>query len=218
MHERGISHPHLSPKHLHIGRDLWLRLELPLNSPGKLSNWFASGERIREVSTSDVTDTFATLTQQWRNRTLSNLDYLLAINAAAGRTMGGSKLHPVLPWVTDFTSQDLHPTARHWRDLTKSKFRLKKGDSQLDTTFRNSATPHHVPESLSDITYVIYMARRTPLPALRTIVRANFEAKEYPSSMQRIYEWTPDECIPEFYIDPNVFVSLHQVSWCRCMY
>ncbi|VDM45699.1 unnamed protein product [Toxocara canis] len=33
--------------------------------------------------------------------------------------------------------------------------------------------------------------------------------EEYPRSMARIYEWTPDECIPEFYDDPTLFRSTH---------
>ncbi|OMO53411.1 hypothetical protein CCACVL1_28649 [Corchorus capsularis] len=54
-------------------------------------------------------------------------------------------------------------------------------------------------------------------------VRAVYEPNEYPSTMQRLYQWTPDECIPEFYCDPRIFYSQHSgmtdlavPSWAGC--
>ena len=32
-----------------------------------------------------------------------------------------------------------------------------------------------------------------------------WQAKEYPQSLERLYQWTPDEAIPEFYTDPQIF-------------
>ena len=40
-------------------------------------------------------------------------------------------------------------------------------------------------------------------------MRAVFVAGDYPASLARLYAWSPDEAIPEFYNDPQVFVSLH---------
>ncbi|OQS01931.1 hypothetical protein THRCLA_05639 [Thraustotheca clavata] len=139
------------------------------------------------------------LVDRWIVGDVSNLEYLLAINQAAGRTMRSLSKHPVLPWVIDFVG--------NFRDLTKSKFRLMKGDSQLDHTY--TQTGHHIPENLSDITVAVYLARCLPMQMLRSIVRSTFEAKEYPMSMTRLYAWSPEECIPELYLDPSVFTSQH---------
>lgn len=52
-------------------------------------------------------------------------------------------------------------------------------------------------------------ARRLPKDKLVRTVRAVFEANEYPASMRRLYLWSPDECIPEFYTDASIFSSCH---------
>ena len=152
------------------------------------------------------------ITLRWIEGKISNFEYIMAINVAAGRQLSDVLHHPVLPWVTNFS---VDPTQGYYnssalRDLTKSKFRLTKGDKQLETTYLHSEPPHHIPEILAELTYMIYMARRVPMHLLLKVVRAYFDPTHYPHSMARMYEWSPDECIPEFYMDTSVFSSIHK--------
>ena len=39
------------------------------------------------------------ITKRWINGQMSNFEYLMAINAAAGRSMIDATFHPVIPWV-----------------------------------------------------------------------------------------------------------------------
>ena len=117
-------------------------------------------------------------TARWCRRELSNLEYLLLLNREAGREFGQPNNHPVLPWVCDFSSRD-----GGLRDLTKSKFRLNKGDVALDLTFESGR--HHVTEVLSEITYYTYKSRVTHKSILCKHVRQSWVPEEYPSSIQR---------------------------------
>lgn len=69
--------------------------------------------------------------RHWCQGLLSNYDYLLFLNFLAGRHCDGNpNFHPVFPWVSNFSEP-----GGGWRELTKSKFRLNKGDRQLDLMY-----------------------------------------------------------------------------------
>ncbi|KAK6744185.1 hypothetical protein RB195_011096 [Necator americanus] len=144
----------------------------------------------------------STATSEWVNGAMSNYDYITILNKAAGRVRGEVHNHPIFPWVCDFKEKN-----GGWRDLTKTKYRLAKGDDQLGQNFRHLS--HHIPEILSDIGYMVYKARVESKSNLCKHVRSNWVPREYPATMTRMYEWTPDECIPEFYDDPSILVSKH---------
>jgi len=176
-------------------------------------------------------------TVQWQKGQITNLSYLMMLNAAAGRIVGDTTCPPILPWVTDFTSEiDLSFESQSlccvdkspWRDLSKTKFRLKKGDEQLDHTYLHADPPHHIPETISDLTYTMYRARCLPIHQLRSSVRDTFVPQHYPDSLAKLYKWSPDEATFEFYVtdsDPNIFYSRHAEMpdlslppWCENSY
>ena len=164
-----------------------------------------------------LTEKLSYYSSEWVNGNISNFDYLMILNKLAGKKFGQALNHPVFPWITDFTCKN-----GGYRDLKKTKFRLNKGDSQLDATYSTgiggmahgfgiSMNPiqHHVSDVLSDITYYMYHARETSKEVLCQHVRSRWVPDEYPSTIRRMYNWTPDECIPEFFYNPDIFRSIH---------
>lgn len=224
-HSRRIAHGALSLESVKISKGLWIYLESP-DILHTLSNYSSQSPACddgisdgKRTSTSQLCadqlawtrDDLPQLVELWIHGKITNFDYLMALNSLVGRRLGDPNYHPVFPWVTDFSSR-----SGGYRDLKKSKFRLNKGDRQLDVTYRaawldsqDGAPPHHVSDVLSDITYHVYLARRTPKSVLCDHVRTNWVANEYPSSIERLYQWTPDECIPQFFSDSSIFESIH---------
>lgn len=152
------------------------------------------------------------ITAAWRVGAIGNLEYVLKLNEIARRDKDRSH-HTFAPWVIDFSEFPLNAdgSLNGLRDLTKTKFRLTKGDEQLDFTYRNTTPPHHVSgDCLSELGVCIALARRTPRATLAHVVRANVVADEYPKDLSRLYQVLPDEAPIEFYVDPLVFKSIHE--------
>ncbi|KAI9478319.1 MAG: hypothetical protein EXX96DRAFT_595686 [Benjaminiella poitrasii] len=189
LHSRGILHGNLKASNILVDENLWIQLAGIEFEPNPIDF--------------EIPD--EPLVVKWVKGNITNFSYLMALNHLAGRKEGDPNFYPILPWVTDFSGQTVEDG---WRNFKKTKFRINKGDEQLDFTF-DGPIPHHITDILSDITYYVYKARRTPIPVLCQFVRSKYEPNEYPSSMQRLYQWTPDECIPDFYTDPSIFRSIH---------
>ena len=213
LHQQEMFSDSLLPSNICVDENLWVRIFVNLLS--------ARREQYKRVKCEQQKVRFPLfrppgykkpLTLRWIDNEISNFEYLMAINLAAGRSLDSMSYHPIMPWVTDFSSGQ--PTVMNGglRDLSMTKFRLSKGDRQLETTYLHSDPPHHLPESLSELTYCIYMARRIPLYVLKKIVRSEFVPEHYPHSMSRMYSWSPDECVPAFFADTKVFQSIHKVD------
>ncbi|XP_058076652.1 protein GFS12 isoform X3 [Magnolia sinica] len=229
IHGLGVTHGNLCPSNIMLTDSCWswlsmsdkrrvkgnlrsMNKQVPSISPPRVTCCMEncpSQSLYADLQLSPSTDWHCDFKRWWKGE-LSNYDYLLVLNRLAGRRWGDHTFHIVMPWVIDFSVIPDETSDAGWRDLRKSKWRLAKGDEQLDFTYSTSEIPHHVSdECLSELAVCSYKARRLPLSVLRSAVRSVYEPNEYPANMQRLYQWTPDECIPEFYSDPRIFISLH---------
>ena len=192
---------------------------------GERIGYFIIKEKLGSIYDSYKHLTFkelANITKNWCNNKISNFHYLLIINCIAGRKLDCPYNHPIFPWISDFTSINTN-----LRDLTLSKFRLNKGDAHLDLIYQasggsNSNSSYHLTEFLSEITYFVYKSRVTSKEVLCNNVRRTWVPNEYPFSISRLYIWTPEECIPEFFCEPDIFRTIHDdlpdlkvPDWCN---
>ena len=211
----------LTLKNLIISESHWLSLDddfqRELFGAGKLlsadagsqsETGFFKGTASYDTISHLITKDFQEVCSEWLFGTVSNFEYILYLNFMAGRDWNDTNYYPIMPWVVDFSDQH-----GGFVDLTKTKFRQTKGDPALDSTFTlissGATPPHHIPSLLTDLTYYLYKARRLEKELLCKHVRKRWVPSEYPSSMKRMQEWSPEECIPDFYCDPMIFQSIH---------
>lgn len=191
-----------------FGSNVFSNISFGSDSPNNSFNdkYFYSNKNLFEIPKSNFsTNSTDSILIQWQQGKISNYDYLMFLNQKSGRRRGNCYFHPILPWVIDFKKYK-----GGWRDLSKTRFRLQKQDEMLDKTYWESNFPHHISEFLSEVSYYIYLSRITDKSKLTKYVRKSFDPNNYPRSMERLYNWTPEEAIPEFYDNPSIFRSIHQ--------
>jgi len=133
LHSKRISHGNIRPSSLLLTQNMWLTLSsfhpsydlqsvhwcqfgaFLSETSNENSDWFSTMKALLTLlfhlsspSTSLVSVYLFILTlpshQKWTKGELSNLDYLLYLNALCGRRKGDPNFHPVVPWVIDFTT------------------------------------------------------------------------------------------------------------------
>lgn len=148
IHDRGLHVGNIFLSDIYIDERLWIQV-----NP---KSWMMHGEEINRSGASpessrqlakDVgllgeedklhSESLQVLVLKWIHGAISNFDYLMILNNLAGRNKTNPNYYPVLPWIMDFTVPK-----GGWRDLTKSKFRLNKGDQQLDLTYDSGGLFH----------------------------------------------------------------------------
>nr|CDS28633.2 wd40 repeat [Hymenolepis microstoma] len=227
FHCQRVPYLKLAPKSIFINDILQVNLAPPSEHEIEDSTrFFVNSADPPEKNTCEITDSneFYEILCGWVLGNISNYDYLMYINRLAGRKAGDPTASAVLPWVTDFSSpfdpDNGSSKQQCLRDLTRTKFRLNKGEHQLDATYLQSIehsdaflgetfVPHHLLDMMPNLAYYTYKARQTPLDVLKRYVRSVYRPQEFPASLQRLYATTPEECIPEFFTDCSIFSSIH---------
>lgn len=199
LHDRGLLLGNIGLDDIFTTENLWLQvmprldfniLQSASEDGGDGAGEIASSQRKPANCSVNLVDELSyslkDYCEMWCNGKISNFNYLTILNNLSGRRLGDPSFHHIMPWVTDFVSRN----GMNWRDLTKSKYRLNKGDVQLDLMFAPSGAtsmiPHHVSDALSEITYMVYMARRMPKSVLCKNVRPIWVSE---MQLKHFYVW-----------------------------
>lgn len=115
-HARGRCHGAVCPANISVAFGALLTLHGPLRPlhdgaattqraaapPAPVAGSSAASQQGHTLGAQTVPDLRA-LTEQWRTRSISNLEYILRLNTLAGRSSKDLDSLPMVPWVLDFS-------------------------------------------------------------------------------------------------------------------
>lgn len=175
------------------------------------------------------------ITTAWTKGTLSNYDYLLRLNAMAGRTFHDPGNYPIMPWVlSNFNSATVPDLSdeQNFRDLTKPMGALcpkrlerfvEKYNNLRSSNDPPSTTPFMYGSHYSSTGGVVlhYLVRLTPFAHLhRQLQGGQFDVPDRLfKSIQNTWEMCSStsptevkELTPEWYSDPGFLINQQQYN------
>ncbi|KAG5490044.1 hypothetical protein JKF63_00163 [Porcisia hertigi] len=169
-------------------------------------------------------------TALWRNRLLSNFDYLLMLNLLAGRTLNDLTQYPVFPWIlSDYTSETLDLTNPSiFRDLSMPMGACGSGDRQelvrqryMEMGDLGDAPAHYLTHYSSPAITLYFLIRLPPFTGLSILLQGgHFDHADrmfhsIQASFKAVMTSTQDvrELIPELYYLPELCLNVNRVDF-----
>lgn len=161
-------------------------------------------------------------TEKWKCREISNFEYLMQLNFAAGRSYNDLTQYPIFPWIlNDYGSKTIDlKDPKVYRDLSKpigalgnERFQnLEQKFQEMQNNPENQIPPYHYGSHYSSVEIVLYyLNRMEPFASLALKTHNNYFEIGHKlfSSIEGTFQHCQDfkgdfkELIPEFFYFPN---------------
>lgn len=161
-------------------------------------------------------------TMKWIHREITNFEYLMLLNSAAGRTYNDLTQYPVFPWIlNEYEAKTLNlDDASVYRDLSKPMGALDpsreaelKERFELLQTEQSEIPPFHFPTHFSNLKSVLYYLIRVA-PYTTYAERLEMDKEVFRSIGETFQQCRNDsrELIPEFFCFPEFLRNLNQLE------
>jgi hypothetical protein len=165
------------------------------------------------------------LSRRWTNGELSNFEFLIWLNLAAGRSFNNPSQYPIIPWVyVDCQAEKLDLTnAANFRDLTKplgalNLERLNDLRAQVKDLIQFGVSPYLYSAYCSfPLSVFLFLVRMEPFTAMHIEIQGGrFDNPQrifasIPITLHSVMTQLNDyrELIPEFFFEPEFMVNLN---------